>query len=298
MKKIAVLISYYNGSNYIDDQIESIFAQTYNNIDIFIRNDGSDDYCDKFSIYDNVHLINGENVGVAESFIKLLLYVHFNYKYDYYAFCDQDDYWLPEKIEKAINKLEDNNKELYLSNTTLVDSKLEEIGMNIPLNEPIKKNIIFTNSFQGNTFVFRHTFIENNLMILKKINYKKVLMHDTLIYHLALINNSIYFDSNSYILYRQHSGNVIGYKKKNNFDKVRLFIKKIKKAKKQLYYNYFAELNEMCNDNRIKEMLYYYNKFFIFRLYYLLKIDYSKISKKYKIKFIFGFIFHRLDVVL
>ena len=43
MKKVIVLLSSYNGEKYIEEQLESIFAQTYPNIDIYVRDDGSKD---------------------------------------------------------------------------------------------------------------------------------------------------------------------------------------------------------------------------------------------------------------
>ena len=112
-KKVAVLISTYNGKKYLKEQLDSILNQTYPNIEIVIRDDGSTDstlelvkeYQEKHS---NIRLKEGTNIGFIKSFFKLLEMADA----DYYAYCDQDDIWLENKIELAVNALNqaDNTK--------------------------------------------------------------------------------------------------------------------------------------------------------------------------------------------
>ena len=98
-KKVAVLLSTYNGEKYVGAQIHSILTQNYKNIEIVVRDDGSKDktveiikeYMQKYS---NIVLHQGENLGFIKSFFELLKYEDA----DYYAFADQDDIWLPNKI--------------------------------------------------------------------------------------------------------------------------------------------------------------------------------------------------------
>ncbi|HFO5729199.1 TPA: glycosyltransferase, partial [Escherichia coli] len=111
---------------YLREQLNSILNQNADNfsIDIYVRDDGSN----------NVNLVNlrqmtsclpinvfeGSNIGVTKSFFTLLEQVD---SYDYYAFCDQDDVWLDDKISSAVTMMKDSEGPvLYCSAYTLVDA--------------------------------------------------------------------------------------------------------------------------------------------------------------------------------
>src|SRR5574344_1012028 len=112
---VAILLSTFNGGEYIRDLILSLEAQTYNDFLLYIRDDGSSDSTlrklGEFSItYHNV-IIMHDNIKhrmAANSFRWMLE----NVSADYYMFCDQDDIWLPNKIEVFLNemyKIEDSD---------------------------------------------------------------------------------------------------------------------------------------------------------------------------------------------
>lgn len=109
--KVAVLMSAYNGKKYIREQIESILSQTYPDIRIYIRDDGSSDGTDRLlSDYEKagkITLLRGENVGYIKSFFQLLILCD---RADYYAWCDQDDIWETDKIERAVRALEETER--------------------------------------------------------------------------------------------------------------------------------------------------------------------------------------------
>ena len=123
MKKVQILMSTYNGQTYLRKQIESILRQTYQNIELVIRDDGSKD--ETVSIlreyeqqFKNIRVIYGKNVGVNNSFFLLLEQCNA----DYIAFADQDDIWLPEKIQSAVEKLDKYNvPAVYTCNKILID---------------------------------------------------------------------------------------------------------------------------------------------------------------------------------
>ena len=102
--RIAILMSTYNGASYLKEQIDSLEKQDVP-VDIFIRDDGSTDktidILKKYQSKPNVHIEYGINLGYKKSFMTLLMKVN---DYDYYAFCDQDDIWLPNKISCAVKK--------------------------------------------------------------------------------------------------------------------------------------------------------------------------------------------------
>ena len=110
-KKVAVLLSTYNGEKYLREQLDSIENQTYKNIQIVIRDDGSHDntveiineYSKK---YGNVKFIHGKNKGFIKSFFKLLEYSDA----DYFAYADQDDIDNPDDVpaqQQAKNSCEE-----------------------------------------------------------------------------------------------------------------------------------------------------------------------------------------------
>lgn len=127
-KKVMVLLSSYNGEKYIAEQIDSILGQTYDNITIFVRDDGSTDntvaILKEYEAKGQIRLECGENCGFIASFLWL---IEHSEGMDYYAFADQDDVWLPEKIELAIRRLEktDGTKPvLYFSEYDFYDGQL------------------------------------------------------------------------------------------------------------------------------------------------------------------------------
>lgn len=107
-KKVIVLMSTYNGEKYLREQIDSILNQTYKNIQLFIRDDNSKDTTPSIlKEYENDPRVKIElsniNLGYPECFYYLTNHVG---DADYYAFSDQDDVWYPDKIERAVSKLE------------------------------------------------------------------------------------------------------------------------------------------------------------------------------------------------
>ena len=77
MKKVCILISTYNGEVFLREQIDSLFQQTYSDLSVFVRDDGSTDstlqllheYAEK---YPNLHYYTGENLKPAHSFLDLM----------------------------------------------------------------------------------------------------------------------------------------------------------------------------------------------------------------------------------
>ena len=92
--KVLILLSVYNGQKYLQEQLNSLYNQRGVDVSILIRDDGSSDHSIDI-IRENqkdhdIKLIEGKNVGFAQSFWEL---VRNATEADYYAFCDQDDYW-------------------------------------------------------------------------------------------------------------------------------------------------------------------------------------------------------------
>jgi len=214
--KVQILLSTYNGERYLKEQLNSLLAQDYPNIDILIRDDGSKDntltLLEKYSNrYPNIIVVPGENLGVIQSFFELLRISSSEAKY--IAFCDQDDIWEKGKISRAVEFLEQYSAEiplLYCSQVTLVDENLSIIGQSeIPRRGPSFRNALVQNIATGCTIVINNA---SRKLLLKEIP-KSALMHDWWMYLVVSGFGKVIYDAEPKILYRQHASNLVGYKK-------------------------------------------------------------------------------------
>lgn len=223
--KVVVLMSSYNGEKYIEQQIESILCQKrmYETVDgyaghfdleIFIRDDGSVDktldILEKYKRNEKLEYYSGDNMGSAKSFFEMMWKAP---KADYYAFADQDDYWLDSKLSRAISILEHTDQckpKVYGSNAELVDEKLNHMGVCFyPKRfDPEFKLVSCSCGMLGCTMVFNDILME---LIKSHAKPANAIMHD---YYVTLlccaVNGTVIFDDSSKILYRQHGRNVCG----------------------------------------------------------------------------------------
>ena len=119
--KVNILLSTYNGEKYLSEQLDSLMNQTYQNMVIYVRDDGSNDktldILYKYQKQDGrkqMIILKEDkpvNLGFMESFWILLRSCEHA---DYYAFCDQDDVWLPEKVERGVAALEKERNDVPL----------------------------------------------------------------------------------------------------------------------------------------------------------------------------------------
>ena len=224
---IYILLATYNGEKYFSEQIESLLSQTYQDWKLWIHDDGSKDntvqiiknytnkYPEKIFFLDDAISCG----GAKENFSYLLNNI--DKDFDYIMFCDQDDVWLPNRIELFLNEVkiqEKNNPNLPLvifSDLTVVDDKLNIISNSMVKHQKLNPSI--ASSFE---LLKCQNVITGCAMLLNKKAFevstpisKNVLMHD---WWIALIvsklGKNIYLDEKT-ILYRQHSNNVVGSKK-------------------------------------------------------------------------------------
>lgn len=216
MSKVQILLSTYNGEKYLEEQLDSILNQDYPDITILIRDDGSTDktieILDQYSRkYNQIKYYKGNNIGVINSFFDLMK--NADITAEYYSLSDQDDVWLSDKISRAVNQLNllpSNKPLLYCGRTTLVDEYLNPLRNSIKLipQKPSFGNALIENICTGCTSVFNKELL---LLVCNHIPQYTV-MHDWWLYLTASAYGEVYYDENSYILYRQHQANVIGSK--------------------------------------------------------------------------------------
>lgn len=215
---VQILMSTYNGERYIQDQLESLIAQDYPDICLFIRDDGSTDrtmdVLAKFALGHPevpLHYYAGENKGVVPSFFELLS--NSSDAADFYAYCDQDDVWLERKISRAISKIKlfpADVPVMYCSRTQLVDESLNKLGEWPP--EPLR-GADFPNALVQNIAVGCTTVINKSardLLFHAKPDFHKIIMHDWWSYLCVSAFGQIVYDPQPHILYRQHGRNAMG----------------------------------------------------------------------------------------
>lgn len=202
-------MSTYNGEKYLEEQIESLLRQTYPHIEILIRDDGSTD--DTISILkryeercENIRIFLEKNVGVTRSFFELLA----KSDADYIAFCDQDDIWLEEKVERAVEKLRGiEEPALYCSNKILIDSEANVILDNHKkMLRPGFGNAVIECICTGCTALMNRKLAEN----IREHMPGHAILHDWWCYLVACYVGQVVFDEEAYIWYRQHENNVVG----------------------------------------------------------------------------------------
>ncbi|KHD45438.1 glycosyltransferase family 2 protein [Streptococcus hongkongensis] len=214
--KINILMSTYNGEKYLAQQIESIQKQTITDWKLLIRDDGSTDntpqiikeFVDKDSRIIFINENNRENFGVIKNFYTLVKYE----VADFYFFSDQDDYWLPNKLEVTLNEASNYDPQLPLlvyTDLSIVDGDLHVIRDSMIRFQSYQANTSLVSELTENTVTGGTALINDSLAKLWTV-FDDLLMHD---WYLALIaaakGNLVYLDTPTE-LYRQHENNVLG----------------------------------------------------------------------------------------
>jgi glycosyltransferase involved in cell wall biosynthesis len=210
--KVCVLLATFNGGRYLREQLESLYSQDFDDIAIRVRDDGSTDETETIlaaaQAEGRIEWLKGERrLGAGGSFLELL--VTTDSDGDFFAFCDQDDVWLPTKVSRAVAALRevgDDVPALYCSRLVYVNEKLEAICTSPPARRTGFGNALVENVAVGCTIVLNRAA---RLLISRRIP-KTVIMHDWWCYLVVACFGRVVFDSWSGVLYRQHASNTIG----------------------------------------------------------------------------------------
>lgn len=225
-KFVAVCLATYNGEKYLAEQLESLLLQSYSNWKVYIRDDGSTDNTRQIIHYyekkfpEKIVEIKGLSGGgnSQKNFAVIHRWVTENVDPDYYMFCDQDDYWLKDKIKISINAIDKFKDEPALCHSDLkvADSELRIISDSFikyrALNPEVKdiNHLLIQNNITGCTMIWNR---ELNEYI--KLDNGRIAMHDWWIALIASSLGVIKFIPESTILYRQHGNNTVGATKVN-----------------------------------------------------------------------------------
>ncbi|GHV38164.1 hypothetical protein FACS1894187_16560 [Synergistales bacterium] len=213
---IAILLATYNGEKFLREQLDSLLAQTYQNWTCYIHDDGSTDSTvkiitkyadnsDKFIVLDYP-----PQGGAKENFFSMVR------KADapYIMFCDQDDVWLPEKIEKTLNRMrhiDDADRPACV----FTDMKFVGVDLNI-IHESLYhdatrqefsfKSVFFCGAAWGCSMMINKNLAD----YARKVEPRNISSHDTFCACVALSDGVASFIPEPTSLYRRHGKNLSG----------------------------------------------------------------------------------------
>lgn len=221
---IEILMATYNGAEYVEEQLDSIVTQTNQNWHLTICDDMSTDrtrelveryvdrYPEKMTLHENT--VNSGSAGA--NFMELLQLADA----DYVMFCDQDDVWLPNKIEmtyRAMKRMEQKYGErtplLVHTDVMVADRELQVVSPSLMELQELEgydrtfaKQLV-QNCVTGCTVMMNRTLVEK-----AKLRPVQMIMHDWWVALVAAAFGHIGYVSTPTMLYRQHGGNAEGAK--------------------------------------------------------------------------------------
>ena len=292
--KIAVLMSTYNGHEYLDKQLKSIAEQTVvKDTTLYIRDDGSVDntleIIRKWESKINIVLYKEKNVGPALSFWNLLM--NKDICADYYAFCDQDDVWDKDKLENGVKKL-NKSCHLYICNCRIVDEKDQIIKIKRITDElDIDIQRLF---ISGVTQGCSMMFTDELCTYIRKLKLQCIPMHDIILMLYASYFGGVFWDPTPRFSYREHSNNVVAKNNKPFYKKMKTTLWNWKNSKKNSMSEVAAEMLKNIDelpdrDYRFLEYTSEYrkHKFWLIKNVRNNKID-SAVVRSYQIRILIG----------
>lgn len=218
--RISIAMASYNGSRYLQAQLDSIAAQTLLPSELVVSDDGSsDDTLAIVSAFGDTApfpvriLPHDRRRGFADNFLHAALAC----QHELIAFCDQDDVWLPNKLAVARQRIEADDSLLAIHRLTTTDDNLTAVGL---WTQGIEADAVFeplaldpyVNGW-GNTMLFRRELlaaIPHGRRPRQPEKPERPLSHDTWIYVLAAALGRVSHIAEPLALYRQHDTNAIG----------------------------------------------------------------------------------------
>ena len=300
MKTVNVLMSTYNGEQYLEEQLQSILNQVDIKVKILVRDDGSTDKTiEILNKYKNKGLLEwytGENLRSARSFMNLVYNVD---ESEYYAFSDQDDVWNKDKLKIAVKALElqgdSHIPRLYCSNYQLVDANLDLMQDNGHVSTTKFNEALVSSCCTGCTTVFNNSLLK----ILQIYTPKVIVMHDDWAHKVCLaVGGTVIYDSSKTLKYRQHENNVDGGIH-SKYDKMKQIINRISnkecirsKQTKEILKGY-KNLMPLDNFKIIKKFIDYYDGNFVERIKLVMckeiKTPYKRLNRGFNIAILFKY---------
>ncbi|MGE5450428.1 MAG: glycosyltransferase [Acidobacteriota bacterium] len=204
-------MSTYNGEAFVVEQLRSILLQLPSTGRVLVRDDGSSDRTVQVieDIGDaRIALTRGSNIGFARSFFELMRCAPSDA--DMYMLADQDDVWLPGKIDRAWQAVSraDGRPLLYCTATKVVDERLRPLG----ISSVLPAQITFINALTENMVTGCTVAMNRPLLVMAdpKEVIDQIVFHDWWLFVVGVAFGVVRYDPVPTILYRQHASNHIG----------------------------------------------------------------------------------------
>jgi glycosyltransferase involved in cell wall biosynthesis len=264
-KLVSVAIATYNGEKYLEEQLESIYSQTYKNIEVIVSDDRSTDgtvdilkkYSEKFGLS---YSINGTNLGVIKNFENAVS----KCSGEYILLSDQDDIWMPGKVEVLLAEIGDFS--LIYSDGYIInkDGNREQIKLSgqkwirpyglDSSDENLYKYLIFNSFILGSSVMFRRDLLRVALPF-----YACYRNHDWWLAICADNENGIKYVDQALFLYRIHGENYSINEKLNFFKRIFLLFshdrienrKKLHRKESEVF-DYLSRSNFFKNPAKMK----------------------------------------------
>lgn len=206
---VAVVVATYNGATYLPQQLESIIHQTHKPSQIIIVDDASsDDTITIAQAFATVHpevmvVQNEARLGYIKNFEKGMLLANAHYV----ALSDQDDIWVPHKLEKLLAAIGDqmlaySDSELIDANGKLLHQKMSSIKNQLAYHTPIMYTI--------GAWAPGHTMLFKKELVDKAVPFPTLVTHDFWLGFVATCYSTMVYVNEPLVHYRQHTQNAIG----------------------------------------------------------------------------------------
>lgn len=235
--RVDILLATYNGERYLPELLKSLLNQSYRNMRVLIRDDGSKDgtpdvirdYAERFP--DILEVIEDQrgNLGVTNNMFCLLGYSDA----DYVMFCDQDDLWMSDKVETLVRAIRRKEKQfpgrpvLVHADSITVDGDLQPVSKDArksltsyQTGRDKRKNsfvqLLFCNTAQGASMIFNRP-CQELLDRLCECMIPNAVIYDSLVSSICSIGGHVFYLARPLMYYRQHGKNLVGAKKRSLF---------------------------------------------------------------------------------
>lgn len=219
MGRGVILMAVYNGSPHLEEQVQSLEAQSYKDWDLIASDDGSDDesvtllasLTAPWRDLHQVNVLNGPARGFVRNFFHLLLQAP--PAANWAALSDQDDVWFPQKLERgleALATLPSDQPGLYCASSIICDAALTPIRPSPLFRRPVGfRNALVQSVAGGNTMILNRAALD--LVRATVAEAKDAAAHDWWLYQvISACGGTILRDPEPVLFYRQHGGNAIG----------------------------------------------------------------------------------------
>ena len=249
---ISVVMTTYNGEKFLEQQLESVLRQTYPNIEVIVVDDRSTD--NTYSIlskyaarHPNIKVfVNENNLGFIKNFEKGCSLG----KGEFFALCDQDDYWHPDKLKKMADAI--GGAPMIYCNSLLCNENMESTGVYIsdravfkPIENPLQQAVFCR--------IYGHATLITRDLIQSAMPFLDVIPHDWWLSFVATLHGEIKYLNEPLVHYHQHASNLYGAvggkrRKKSKEQKWQEKLKEIKKIRSRIHAFY-----QICPDHLQKE---------------------------------------------